>query len=72
MQKIVTETRMTMIFNEWASRYAKNPNEFGEILGDDGKPLEDYGENCMRYFIKIANEMDESGLLPTPDKLDLY
>lgn len=53
-----------MIFNEWAARYAANPDEFSEILGDDGKPVTDYGENCMRHFIKVANEMDEAGLLP--------
>lgn len=55
---------MTMIFNEWADRYAKNPDEFGEILGEDGKPVADYGELCMRYFCNIADEMDETGLLP--------
>ena len=65
-----TETRMTMIFNEWADRYAKNPDKFGEILGEDGKPVADYGEACMRYFCKIAEEMDEAGLLPTPPSLD--
>lgn len=61
-----TEQRMTMIFNEWALRYSKNPDEFGEILDPDGKPVDDYGESCMRYFIKIANEMDELNLLPLP------
>lgn len=61
-----TEKRMTMIFNEWADRYAKNPDEFGEILGEDGKPVSDYGESCTRYFCKIAEEMDASGLLPIP------
>ena len=63
-----TEKRMTMIFNEWADRYAKNPDEFGEILGEDGKPVADYGESCMRYFIKVANEMDDAGLLPSPSE----
>lgn len=59
---------MTMIFNEWADRYAKNPDEFGKILGEDGKPVADYGESCMRYFIKVANEMDDAGLLPRPSE----
>lgn len=62
----ITEQRMTMIFNEWALRYSKNPDEFGEILDENGKLVDDYGESCMRYFIKIANEMDESGVLPRP------
>lgn len=60
------ETRLTMIFNEWADRYAKNPDEFGEILGEDGNPVSDYGEMCMRYFYKITAEMDAAGLLPRP------
>ena len=59
---------MMMIFNEWAARYAENPEEFSEILGEDGKPVADYGESCMRYFIKVANEMDESGMLPSPSE----
>lgn len=59
---------MTMIFNEWAARYAANPDEFSEILGDDGKPVADYGECCARYFAKIADEMDEAGLLPRPSR----
>lgn len=63
-----TEARMTMIFNEWADRYAKNPGEFGEVLGEDGKPVTDYGERCMRYFCKIADEMDATGLLPSPSQ----
>ena len=59
-----TEQRMTMIFNEWALRYSKNPDEFGEILNEDGKPYDDYGEQCMRYFNKIADDMDAKNLLP--------
>ena len=55
-----TEKRMTMIFNEWAHRYAKNPDEFAEILGEDGKPVADHGECCMRYFRRIEAEMDEA------------
>lgn len=37
-------------FNEWARRWADNPNEFGAILGDDGRPLVDYGERCAAYL----------------------
>lgn len=61
-----THQRMTAIFNEWARRYAENPDEFGEILGADGKPVEDYGQQCALYFEKIADEMDASGKLPRP------
>lgn len=65
-----TETRMTMIFNEWAARYAANPEEFSEILGEDGQPVSDYGESCMRYFYKIAREMDPHGRFPSPREND--
>ena len=61
-----TETRMMIIFNEWAARYAANPDEFSNILGEDGRPVADYGESCMRYFCKIACEMDADGRLPCP------
>jgi hypothetical protein len=60
-----TETRMTMIFNEWARRYAEKPDDWSEILDEEGKPFNDYGESAMRTFCKIAKEMDDSGLLPT-------
>jgi hypothetical protein len=62
----IVEQRLTGIFNEWAKRYSENPDEFGEILGEDGLPVSDYGESCMRYFIQIAKEMDEACLLPRP------
>ncbi len=62
----VTETRMTMTFNEWARRYADNPGEFGEIIGPDGKAVADYGERAMRTFNRIADEMDAANALPRP------
>ena len=67
-----TETRMTMIFNAWARRYAEKPEDFSEILDKHGKPVEDYGECAMRYFCKIAKEMDEAGLLPAPNVENTY
>jgi len=62
----ITRERMTMIFNEWAKRYSESPDEFSDILDDEGNPVSDYGENCAIYFEKLANEMDNNGLLPTP------
>lgn len=62
----ITQQRMTMVFNEWAKRYAENPNEFTSILDDDGNPIADYGESCTRYFTKLAGEMDSKGILPKP------
>ena len=61
-----TQQRMTAIFNEWARRYAENPDDFGAILDADGKPVDDYGQQCALYFEKIADEMDAAGLLPHP------
>lgn len=57
--------RMAMIFNEWAKRYSENPKEFSGVLDENGKPIEDYGENCALYFCSIAADMDAAGLLPT-------
>lgn len=64
-----TQQRMTAIFNEWARRYAENPDEFGGILGTDGKPVDDYGRCCTLYFEQIAHEMDANGLLAAPGKV---
>ncbi len=64
----ITQQRMAAVFNEWAKRYADDPDEFGEILGDDGKPVTDYGERCALYFERLASEMDAAGLLPKPDQ----
>jgi hypothetical protein len=58
------EKRMSAIFNEWVKRYAENPEEFCEILDEEGKPFEDYGDNAAAYFLKIEKEMDEQSLLP--------
>lgn len=61
--------RMAMIFNEWARRYAANPDEFADILGPDGKAIEDYGERATSYFHRIANEMDDKGQLPRSQRV---
>lgn len=60
------QQRIAAIFNEWARRYAQNPSEFGAILDADGKPVEDYGQQCSIYFEEIARDMDSKGLLPRP------
>lgn len=59
-----TETRMSLIFNEWAARYAVDPESFGPILDESGKPIEDYGVECAHYFSLIEKEMDAEGKLP--------
>jgi hypothetical protein len=60
------QVRMAMIFDEWAKRYVENYDGFDNILDNFGKPVENYGLKCAIYFEKLADEMDESGLLPLP------
>lgn len=62
----ITQQRMAAIFNEWARLYAQNPDDFGEILDEDGSPVEDYGRQCAILFCQIAYDMDSKGLLPLP------
>jgi hypothetical protein len=50
-------TRMAAIFNEWARRYSASPDSFGDVLGPDGKPVEDYGQRCATYFEQISREL---------------
>ena len=48
---------LAAVFDEWAKRYAENPDEFGAILDDDGKPVEDYGLRCAIYFDHLVSEL---------------
>ena len=57
---------MAAIFNEWAKRYAKNPDGFTGIVDENGIPPEDYGENCAIYFDLLVKEMDAANKLPRP------
>lgn len=60
----LTEQRMALIFNTWATRYANNPEDFGPILTEEGLVVNDYGINCTKYFNKIADELDAANVLP--------
>ncbi len=62
-----TRKRMSTIFNEWAQRYAADPDSFGTVLSSDGTPIQDYGEQCTAFFELIANELDAAGKLPIPN-----
>jgi hypothetical protein len=55
-----------MIFDEWANRCAKNPEEFDKWYQGE-EPAADFGERCMRFFVQIAEEMDAKNLLPRPE-----
>lgn len=53
-----TDKRLIRIFDEWLNRYATNPEEFNtELLDEEGKPIEGYGERCAVYFEKLNNEL---------------
>lgn len=65
---------MAIVFDEWANRYAANPEAFDEILDGNGKPIESYGERCAVQFYEITRELGDAGKLPempqlTPDKV---
>ena len=60
----MTHQQMAAIFNEWARRYAENPDEFDSILDANGKPVEDYGQRCALYFDQIAQDMGAVAALP--------
>lgn len=51
------QQRLAVIFNEWARRYAENPDEFDEVLDADGKPVTDYGDRCAIYLTELENEL---------------
>lgn len=67
----VTQQRMAAIFNEWMERYARHPEQFGDILDSDGKLVTDYGERCARFFCLVAKEMDKEGRLPVTEEARL-
>ena len=49
--------RIAVIFNEWARRYADNPEEFSEVLDARGNPVADYGHRCAEYFTQLNLEL---------------
>lgn len=54
---IMDKQLLAAIFNEWNRRYSENPDEFSNSLDENGKPIEDYGENCAAYFLKLEEEI---------------
>ena len=66
MPKPVWQKRMELIFDEWQRQYAANPESFAEILDEDGNAVQGYGAGAARTFKRIADEMDDKGLLPGP------
>jgi len=63
-----TQQRMAIIFDEWRKRWIEDPKDYIP-LEEDGDP-KTYGENCARFFEELANELDEKGLLPKPEKVE--
>lgn len=52
-----TQTKMAAIFNEWARRYAENPDEFGSVLDENGYVAKNYGQACALYYMQIARDL---------------
>jgi len=52
-----SHTTLSAIFNLWAKNYSENPEEWLEILDDNGQPVEDYGECCARYFKVLHTQL---------------
>ena len=49
--------RLAAIFNEWARRYAEDPEAFDDLLDADGNPVQDYGDRCALYFAELENDL---------------
>lgn len=60
--------RSALAFNEWALRFQENPDDFDDVLDDNGDIITDYGYRCAKYLEQILREMDKEGLLPTGKK----
>ena len=56
--------RMALAFDEWARRYAEDPDQFDGMLDEHGNPIENYGERSAEYFNQLIKEMDEANQLP--------
>lgn len=57
VNKSLNLKQLAEIFDEWARRYAEDPQSFSEILDSNGKPATDYGERCAVYFEQLAREV---------------
>lgn len=53
MTKTFDDTRLVVLFNEWVKQYAENPDEFGELLDENGNPYPDYGSECVAFLKKL-------------------
>lgn len=60
------QDQIAAVFNEWAKRYADDPDQFGPILDTDGRPIEDYGARCAAYFMQVAVSIGFLGSIPSP------
>ena len=57
----MTREQIAAVFNEWARRFAADPDSFGPILDEHGVPVSDYGERCAIWFAQIASELAKRG-----------
>lgn len=53
----IDSDNLASVFDEWAKRYAENPQEFADILDATGKVIDGYGEQCQLYFVHLHNQL---------------
>lgn len=54
---MLNKAQKAAVFDEWARRYAEDPDQFTDVLDDQGKPISDYGSLCAAYFDKVATDL---------------
>lgn len=64
------QDRLVIVFNEWAKRFALDPEGFDKTLDKQGRPVVGYGKKCVAYLIRLEADLVKEGLLePTQDFL---
>lgn len=52
-----TKAEVAIILNEWVRKFAETPEEFDEILDENGQPFADYGSRGAEYFQVLHTEL---------------
>lgn len=63
---IATHKQLAAAFNEWARLYADDPDTFGLLLDDNGKPYKDYGDQCVAYLLLLLLKTLDAGAVAEP------
>jgi len=52
-----TKAEVAIILNEWVRKFAETPEEFDELLDENGQPFTDYGSRGAEYFEVLYTEL---------------